>query len=554
MEQKILQLRSLSSFAKVFPDRIVGRVSHATEAARGQEVSFQIAYRKRNEIKYCQTYYDIEVSSPLKDALRVFTVGTVPANLAAYPERTDDNYISLKPGVFPDPLYPLETNKVKAALLFWRTLWFSVRIPEDCPAGTYPVTVSFRKSDDPDAEVDQVVYKITVHPYSLPKQKLLYTQWFHCDCIADAHGVEVLSEAHWALIENYMRLAAEHGQNMILTPVLTPPLDTAIGSERPTVQLVEITKNGDRYSFDYSKLERFLKMALSFGIETFEISHLFTQWGALHAPKVMAHVDGEVRRIFGWETDACSEEYRNFLGQFVPALIDFCLSMGLSREQLYFHVSDEPKRAQIDSYRAAEEILAPLLDGCKHMDALSDFDFYQEKLVEVPVVSTNHLEPYLEANVQGLWCYYCCSQCREVSNRFLAMPSARNRIIGVQMYKYNMAGFLHWGYNFYYSQLSVRKVNPFAETDSDAGFPGGDAFSVYPYGDGAIPSLRQKVFGNALEDMRLLSLLEEKIGRERVIEAIDRIAGQTVTFNQYPRDEKFFAELYRYIFAELAKD
>ena len=349
-------------------------------------------------------------------------------------------------------------------------------------------------------------------------------------------------------------LAAEHGQNMILTPVLTPPLDTAIGGERPTVQLVDITKEGDRYTFGYAKLERFLKMALSLGIETFEISHLFTQWGALHAPKVVATVDGELRRIFGWETDACSEEYRNFLGQFVPALLQFCFSMGLSREQLYFHVSDEPKRAQIDSYRAAEEILAPLLDGCKHMDALSDFDFYQEKLVEVPVVSTNHLEPYLEANVPGLWCYYCCSQCQEVSNRFLAMPSARNRIIGVQMYKYNMTGFLHWGYNFYYSQLSVRQVNPFAETDSDAGFPGGDAFSVYPYGDGAIPSLRQKVFGNALEDMRLLSLLEEKIGRERVIEAIDRVAGHTVTFRQYPRDETFFSELYRYIFAELAKD
>ena len=32
------------------------------------------------------------------------------------------------------------------------------------------------------------------------------------------------------------------------------PLDTDIGGERPTVQLVEVTKNGDRYSFDFASL------------------------------------------------------------------------------------------------------------------------------------------------------------------------------------------------------------------------------------------------------------------------------------------------------------
>ena len=53
--------------------------------------------------------------------------------------------------------------------------------------------------------------------------------------------------------------------------------------------------------------------------------------------------------------------------------------------------------------------------------------------------------------------------------------------------------------------------------------------------------------------MRLLTLLEKKIGRERVIEAIDRIAGMDVTFQQYPKHDGYFDELYGFIFDELNK-
>ena len=134
------------------------------------------------------------------------------------------------------------------------------------------------------------------------------------------------------------------------------------------------------------------------------------------------------------------------------------------------------------------------------------------------------------------------------ANRFFSMPSSRNRIIGVQIYKYGISGFLHWGYNFYYSQYSLRKLNPYEETDGGGAFPSGDAFSVYPYRDTVIPSLRQKVFSNALEDIRLLQLLETKIGKARVIEEIDAVAGKSITFSQYPTDERFFKKLYQRVF------
>jgi hypothetical protein len=57
------------------------------------------------------------------------------------------------------------------------------------------------------------------------------------------------------------------------------------------------------------------------------------------------------------------------------------------------------------------------------------------------------------------------------------------------------------------------------------------------------------VFKTALDDIRLLKLAEAKVGRDAVIAAIDRIAGTNLTLNDYPIDEKFFEELYAYIFS-----
>ena len=59
-------------------------------------------------------------------------------------------------------------------------------------------------------------------------------------------------------------------------------------------------------------MKRWIDLCKSCGIEYFEMSHLFSQWGARYAPKVMAMVDGKEERIFGWHTPAVGE-YTVFL-------------------------------------------------------------------------------------------------------------------------------------------------------------------------------------------------------------------------------------------------
>ena len=167
------------------------------------------------------------------------------------------------------------------------------------------------------------------------------------------------------------------------------------------------------------------------------------------------------------------------------------------------------------------------------MDALSDFEFYKTGAVSTPIPANTAIEPFIEANVPDLWVYYCCGQMVDVSNQFISMPSARNRVIAAQMYKYNIYGFLQWGYNFYYSQLSQYPINPYVINDSESAFSAGDPFKVYPAPNGKpLDSIRYVVFAEAMQDLRAMQLLESLTSRENVMAIIEE--NSEITFSKFP--------------------
>ena len=119
------------------------------------------------------------------------------------------------------------------------------------------------------------------------------------------------------------------------------------------------------------------------------------------------------------------------------------------------------------------------------------------------------------------------------------MPLSRTRMIGTQFYKYSIKGFLHWGFNFWFSMSSQEKVNPFVTTDAGR-VPAGDAFSVYPAPDGKpYESIRIRSFYEALCDMRALELCERLCGRQAVEEAIESTFPQPFSLKNYPKDGIF---------------
>ena len=549
LEQKesSYEMKLLSSLAKVFQDETPVYLPECLKlsALWGETVSFQAAYTGDCVTREC---LDIRVVSPIERYVRVRTVEQVPVGRAVN-ELVDDNYLRTSPGLYPDLLRDMKDGKVVVCSRQWKSLWIDVDVTEEVEAGDYTVEIQLVKED---AVVCSAVMKLEVIGVRLPKLEIMHTEWFHADCLADYYHVEVFSEEHWKLIENYFHEYVLRGCNMMMVPLFTSPLDTAVGLDRTTTQLVEVEVKEGEYRFGFDKLKRWIDLCRSCGIEYFEMSHLFSQWGAKYAPKVMATADGKEEKIFGWHTPAVGE-YTRFLHCFLPQLTGKLREWGIA-EVTYFHISDEPGEEHLESFKAAKESLGDLLDGFHTFDALSSYEFYRLGLIDRPIPGNNEIEEFLAHGMTDTWTYYCTAQCCEVSNRFMSMPSARNRIYGVQLFKYDIIGILHWGYNFYNSQFSVEHINPYQVTDAGNAFPSGDPFLVYPGRDGyPEESIRMMVHYEALTDLRALRLLESLAGKEHVLELIEGELAEPLTFKRYPKSDMYLITLRNRVNREIAR-
>lgn len=523
------QAKIISSLEKCFIDNKIHEFKELRfiRMMKNQRLSFQFIHTSTGDDAPLRAMLQLRITGELSRYARARTVESVPVTFPV--SLYDDNYLRITPGLYPDWLQPLHyggsISVVKDQL---HAVWIELMPEGHLPAGTYETEVSLTAGEEVIASEKIVVEILDAY---LPPQEMLLTQWFHCDSLANYYDCEPWSERHWQIVESFARTAVENGINLLLTPIFTPPLDTRVGGERRTTQLVDVTVTDGVYSFGFDKLDRWIDMCDRVGIKCFEISHLFTQWGAAHAPKVMATVDGAYQRIFGWDTEATGEAYTKFLRTFLPAFLEHMKARG-DDKRCYFHISDEPNGEQLEQYQASKAVVADLLEGYTIMDALSEYEFYCEGVVTTPIPSNNSIEPFIEGGVPGLWTYYCCGQCIDVSNRLLAMPSWRNRCIGMQFYKYDIAGFLQWGYNFYNNMHSVDSINPYADISGEYWVPAGDPFSVYPARDGtAYESLRIIVFHEALEDVRAMKFCESFYGKERVVAEMEAIFGE-IRFNR----------------------
>lgn len=515
----------VSSLQRVFLDGRCDLTEHNCDSVlKGERYSYQIAYKSSEKF-----FAEIVIDSPLSQFITVRSVGNVPSELPVY--ESDCEFCERnEPGLFPDVLFPIENNRVLIKRQNFYALWITVDLPKDTDAGDYEINIKLKKDGE---TISENIFGLHVINAVLPEQKLIYTQWFHSDSIANYYKIPVFCEKFWALVESFIKAAVHTGVNMLLTPVFTPPLDTEIGGERLTVQLVDVKLENGKYSFGFDRFIRWVRLAQKCGIKYFEISHLFSQWGAKYTPKIVAEVNGSQKRIFGWETSADSIEYAEFLSAFIPQLIKVIRSLGIEKST-FFHISDEPNEDQIESYSRAKSTVAPLLEDFPIIDALSDYSFYESGIINNPIPCTNDIESFIENGFPHPWTYYCCGQGGKLSNRFFGMPLSTTRIIGFQFFKYGIEGFLQWGFNFYNSQYSLRSIDPFAVTDADSAFPSGDSFTVYPGKSGAIESVRSEVFFQALQDMRALTLLCDRIGKKRTIAAVEADFG-IITFFDYPR-------------------
>jgi hypothetical protein len=141
----------------------------------------------------------------------------------------------------------------------------------------------------------------------------------------------------------------------------------------------------------------------------------------------------------------------------------------------------------------------------RRIDAIESTDFAGDLEVWVPKLS--HFDRWRDAyerHREGceLWYYICCHPFGNVyPNRFLDYPLARVRVLHWINFAADLAGYLHWGLNFWPDDA----FGPPPDR-----LPPGDTHAIYPGPDGPLDSIRWEIQRDSLEDYETLRLLVSK--------------------------------------------
>jgi len=493
------------------------------QALRGEQVSLQVCVRV-GEVESV-TPVSVALGDDAGLAVRVRRVGCVPVphhNTATPVDELDG--VGHIPGYVPDVLFDDAATQVAPHEV--QVFWVTVRVPEKAAPGKHELPLAVQVGE----QTRKLTATVEVLPAVLqPRQGFPVTQWFYADALCDWYKIEPWSLDFWPLLRRYLESFRGHGFDTLLTPLITPSLD---GVKRPT-QLLRIRKQGRRYSFNWADVERWVKLARSCGIEQFEWSHFFTQWGVKYAPRVYHEQGLEEKLLWPAERGATSPTYRTFLSQLLPELHNFLRHRRLLGKS-FFHVSDEPHGEEHKAnYVAARALLLELAPWMKTMDALSEVDYGREGLTDMPVPSIRVTKQYWEEGIPS-WTYFCCGPRGRYLNRLLDTPLPKLRMAGWLFHRFARLGFLHWGFNYWYKSQTRQLIDPFTVTDGLAwpGWAYGDTCLVYPGPRGPLESIRGQVFAESLQDMALL--------QTSGIAPDDKLLAPLADFDDYPKDEAWF--------------
>ncbi len=358
---------------------------------------------------------------------------------------------------------------------------------------------------------------ITVELYigkkTVPEQTLNVTNWFSYPNMAKHHGLTYNSEEHVAMARKYFALLQEGHNNVFWCPFAG------------TTAKIE---NG-KTVFDFSEPIKRAKLALEHGAKYIEWSPNINRPNWEDPPFLIWDYVSDRRGPY-----VLSTRGRKIFTAFLTAFNDMLTEMGW-RDISIVHISDEPKELCASDFRIICGIARKYLPGIKLIDAIEIF-FLQDALdIYVPKdhyyqMNRNDFED-LRDDRNELWYYTCNMPGGKWLNRYIDSPLLNSRLIHWGNYRFNLTGYLHWGFNHV-----AEGQDPFEETSANPGLPAGDTHLVYPYKDQVLRSLRfmqQKCGVEDYEILRAISLTDK--------ERADKICrGVMYSFNDYITDVEEF--------------
>lgn len=527
------------SLVKVFPDTQppASRANPETLLPRNGHGSLQVVLRSEQSMDGLTV--ELSPRGPAATGLtaEIRRVGFVPVRNKP-PKTPDSELVRLAPGEFPDPLHPAAPFALQPGRT--QPFWITLSATAAAKPGLHNFRVTVRQGSKRLATLD---LRARVMPAMVPQRRTLrVTNWFtwgeqrltrHYPALAAA------PERRWELFGNIARVMADHGQNVILTPVLS---------------LAEAKLENGSIVYDFKNLDQFIETFDKAGMAgTIEGGHLLGRVSGYQTPLAISSDFIEAGQVVRRKLPPSDPRVEQHLRRFLASLREHLRSRGWL-DRYVQHIHDEPHGEEIPDYVRYAKIIREVLPGVPTVDAISlreGVDFLKGTLdIWTPVLASfDEHTGVLGAHVAGggqVWFYTCIFPQGAYLNRFIDLPLMKTRLLHWLNYRHTITGFLHWGGN-YWSDEPFKDVEPIIN-DGRTLLPAGDNAIVYPDPDrlSVLSSIRLEAMREGIEDYELLKALGEKNPA-----AASALAREAVpNFTDYLRDPAAFRRLHERLLKE----
>lgn len=496
--EQIVMIRVVDPLEKIFRETSVFQEAESlAHVAQGEHATFQVVIRGQENI----TALNCRVSAFRSDQdtlseVKVGYVGYVRVG-RSYINPSRDRIVSPS-GFYPDPIE--EKGDVSVRANETQPVWITVSIPADAAAGEYEGSLTVTGEIDGKSFEARLPLSVQVYPVKVEKTSLWVTNWFFHNPrnleLIYGEPIEPYSDRYWEYTTMLARKMAEYRQNVAL---VSP------------VQLSSYALGSDgNYTIDFANFDRTVEILMKEGvIGRIEGGHIGGRQGGWISDFVLTVPVVEQDTVYFKPMPLSSDTAKNFYRAFIPALDRHLKEKGWDKIYLQ-HLMDEPIPENVDTYIEIANFIRKLAPDLRFVEACHSKDVKNTLQVWVPQLDylSRDFAFYQERAKAGdeVWFYTCVNPRGEYANRFIDLPLMKTRILHWINFRYDIPGYLHWGFNYWtadpYGETSV------IQTEGGNVLPGGDAWIVYP-GDHKInSSIRLEAMRDGIVDYELLKMLQ----------------------------------------------
>ncbi len=402
------------------------------------------------------------------------------------------------------------------------SIFVEIEVPADIQEGNYNGVIELYASKlfDDEELIGEARYSLKVYDVLLPdlkKGNFYLDLWQHNSNIARKAEVELWSDRHFEIIEQYIKTLSEIGQRTITAVVTEIPwcgqrcfIEKGTPANMFEYSMVGVKKENSGYTYDYSVLDRYISLCMSYGIDSeIEVFGLINNWLSVSDGYCNYTNYGEVLRIRYMSEDGTYKYMRKAkdIEDYIKALHNHFIEKGWI--DIVRVTADEPWELEV--FKQNFERIRRLAPRFKYKAAIGKYDFFDNFRTKIsdfaPSVCCflNELQDFSTAvqeyqDNKFLW-YICCSP--DAPNTYIRSGLLEARYVTVLTHYFGLSGLLRWSYNIWPEK--PREDIRFSM------FPAGDTNFVYPAGDmSPLLTLRYKALRRGIEDFELLHMLKQK--------------------------------------------